>query len=140
MVERGPCLGTCPVYRFSVGADGAGLFEGRKFTAALGVHRFVATAEAWTAFQGALAPYRPQGSDEIVLGHPRCRHIASDHPSVSITWTDGRKVDRLSFNFGCLDSRNEVMARTLADAPNLLPVADLIEQFRLEDGEFHDRD
>ncbi|WP_244564797.1 DUF6438 domain-containing protein [Rhizobium sullae] len=25
-VERGPCLGTCPVYRFKVDADGKGLF------------------------------------------------------------------------------------------------------------------
>lgn len=63
-VERGPCLGTCPVYRFSVSADGTGLFEGRKFTTALGEHRFMVTPEAWVTFQAALAPYRPNGSDD----------------------------------------------------------------------------
>lgn len=31
------------------------------------------------------------------------------------------------------------MALALADTPNLLPVADLIERIRLEDGEFHGR-
>ena len=27
-VARGPCLGTCPVCRFSVSSDGIGTFEG----------------------------------------------------------------------------------------------------------------
>lgn len=138
-IERGPCLGTCPVYRFSIDADGAGRFEGIRFTTAHGQHFFRVTSEAWASFQTALAPYRPRGSEDVTRGHPRCKQMATDHPSVSVTWTDGRRVDRLRFNFGCRDPQNEEMARALAEAPNLLPVADLIEQIRLEDGELHGR-
>ncbi|WP_246642667.1 DUF6438 domain-containing protein [Rhizobium croatiense] len=138
-IERGPCLGTCPVYRFSVSVDGTGLFEGRKFTTALGKHGFMVTPEAWAAFQSALAPYRPVGTQQIVLGHPQCKQMATDHPSVSVTWEGGGRVDHLSFNFGCRDPENETMGQALADAPDLLPVADLIERIRLEDGEFHGR-
>src|SRR3546814_314671 len=138
-VERGPCMGACPVYRFRVTADGTGLFEGQRFTAVQGEHPFSITPDAWAAFQAALAPYRPQGIREVARGHPQCRHMATDHPSVSVTWEDEDGTDRLSFNFGCRDPENEAMARALADAPDLLPVADMIERLPLRDGEFHGR-
>lgn len=85
------------------------------------------------------APFRPIGTEEITVGHPRCKRMATDHPSVSVTWEDGSRADRLSFNFGCRDPENSAMARALAGAPDLLPVADLIERIRLEEGEFHGR-
>lgn len=139
-VERGPCLGTCPVYRFSVSADGIGMFVGLRFTAAAGKHSFIVSPTAWTAFKDALAPYRPQGQLEIARGHPQCRRMATDHPSVTVTWEGPGRVDYLRFSFGCRDQDNEAMARALADAPHLLPVAELIERNDLEDGEFHGRE
>src|SRR5690606_15914141 len=42
-------------------------------------------------------------------------------------------------NFGCRDPENQAMARALADAPDLLPVAEMIEHSPLRDGEFHGR-
>ena len=138
-MERGPCMGTCPVYRFKVTADGTGLFEGQRFTAVQGKHSFSVTPEAWAAFQTALAPYRPQGMREVVPGHPHCRQVVTDHPSVSVVWKDEDGTDRLSFNFGCRDPENQAMARALADAPDLLPVAEMIEHSPLRDGEFHGR-
>jgi hypothetical protein len=138
-VERGPCHGTCPVYRFSVRSDGTGQFEGLRFTTAAGQHSFVVTPEAWAAFRTALAPYRPEGSENIVEGHTRCRQMATDHPSVSVTWYGTGRVDQLRFNYGCIDQANETMARTFADAPYLLPVGGLIERIRLQDGEYHGR-
>ena len=138
-LERGPCMGECPLYRFRVGADGIGVFEGRKFTAAIGEHRFMASPEASAAFRNALAPFRPKGSEDVVLGHPRCKQMSTDHPTVSVLWEDSEGIDRLSYNFGCRSTENGALAQALADAPDLLPLADLIERFPLRDGEFHGR-
>jgi hypothetical protein len=132
-IERGPCLGECPVYRFKATAAG-GVFEGRRFTTVLGEREFSITPHAWAAFRDALAPYRPQGIEDITPGHPRCKRMATDHPSVSVTWADGGRVDRLIFNFGCKAPGNAAMAQALADAPDLLPVGKFIEDRRLEDG------
>ncbi|WP_234716953.1 DUF6438 domain-containing protein [Ensifer adhaerens] len=134
IVERGPCLGECPIYRFKVTAAGEGVFEGRRFTDVHGEQSFSITAKEWLAFQSALAPYRPQGTEDITTGHPRCTQMVTDHPSVSVTWIDASRTDQLTFNFGCKDPLNDAMAQALADAPDLLPVGKLIEDRRLEDG------
>jgi hypothetical protein len=140
-VERGPCLGTCPVYRFVMNSDGVGLFDGRKFTTASGVHRFAITPEEWSSFEAALRPFRPRGTEDITRGHPLCARMATDHPMVSVTWEDGDGIDHLRFNFGCHNEKTEAMADALANAPDLLPrLADLIERVRLEEGELHHRE
>ncbi|RVJ09026.1 hypothetical protein CN183_13770 [Sinorhizobium medicae] len=132
--EHGPCLGECPVYRFEATAAESGIFEGRRFTTVLGKHRFSITPGEWSAFQGALAPYRPRGMEDITTGHPRCRRMATDHASVAVTWTDQDRTDRLVFNFGCKGPENAAIARVLSAAPDLLAVGKLIEDRRLEDG------
>lgn len=124
--ETGACFGRCPIYRVTVSADGRGTFEGRRFTAVEGVRNFRLTRAQYEAFAARLAPYRPRGSEEINHGHPRCRRVATDHPSVSISWMGRRAADRLSFYFGCRDPANAAMARTLAEAPGLLPIGDFI--------------
>ncbi|WP_309086620.1 DUF6438 domain-containing protein [Chelativorans sp.] len=133
-VERGPCLGECPVYRIEVSASGEGTFDGRRFTAVQGQRKFSITRQEWSAFQGVLAPYRPRGTEDITPGHPRCRQMATDHPSIIVTWAEGKRTDRLIFNYGCKDPENAAMARVLSDAPDLLPVGEFIEERRLEDG------
>lgn len=133
IVERKPCLGECPVYRFQVSASG-GMFEGRRFTSVHGEQPFSITPKEWSTFQSALAPHRPQGTETITVGHARCRQFATDHASVSVTWIEVGRSDQLVFNFGCRDPRNDALARTLADAPDLLQVGKLIEDRRLEDG------
>ncbi|MGF6177702.1 DUF6438 domain-containing protein [Ensifer sp. 4252] len=132
IVERGPCLGECPVYRFQVSAGG-GLFEGRGFTNVHGEQRFSITPKEWSAFQSALA-FRPHGTEDITAGHPRCAQFATNHPSVSVTWSEAGRTDQLIFNFGCKDPQNDAMAQALAGMPDLLPVGKLIEDRRLEGG------
>ncbi|EHK73531.1 hypothetical protein SM0020_33528 [Sinorhizobium meliloti CCNWSX0020] len=132
--EHGPCLGKCPVYSFEVTAAGSGMFEGRHFTTAKGRHLFSITPEEWSAFQGALAPYRPRGTEDITVGHSRCHRMATDHSSVAVTWSNQERTDRLVFNFGCKDPENASLAQALGAAPDLLPVGELIEDRRLEDG------
>ncbi|WP_244513098.1 MULTISPECIES: DUF6438 domain-containing protein [unclassified Ensifer] len=139
VVERGPCLGECPVYRFKVTAAGGGEFEGQRFTNIHGQQSFSITPREWSAFQSALAPYRPHGNEDITAGHPRCTQMATDHPSVSVTWIDAERTDQLFFNFGCKDPQNDALAQALAAAPDLLPVGKLIEDRRLEDGAWERR-
>ena len=40
VLERGECLGTCPVYRVEIRGDGAGTFHGAGFVLVLGDHSF----------------------------------------------------------------------------------------------------
>lgn len=124
--ETGPCFGRCPVYRVTVSADGAGWFEGQRFTAVEGGRRFRVTRAQYDAFATRLAPYRPRGSENISHGHARCRMAATDHPSVSVSWVSGRAADRLAFYYGCRDAQNAAMARALESAPELLPIAAMI--------------
>jgi hypothetical protein len=123
---RGPCFGACPIYRVIVNADGTGVFTGERFTAVQGERRFTLTPAQWQAFVAKLAPYRPQGAQEINMGHARCQLAATDHPSAIVTWAGGGRNDRLGFYFGCRDEGNRAMAQALEEAPGLLPIAEMI--------------
>lgn len=105
-VERGPCLGECPVYRFQVSPTGEGTFDGRRFTTVHGAQRISFTQQEWASFRSALAPFRPKGTEDITAGHPLCRRMSTDHPTVAVTWVDENGTDRLFFNFGCKDREN----------------------------------
>jgi hypothetical protein len=124
--ETGVCFGRCPVYRVTVNSNGAGRFEGRRFTAVEGVRAFRLTRAQFLALTSHLASYRPRGTEEISYGHPRCRRPATDHPSVTVIWGGGRRQDRLSFYYGCRDAGNAAMARALQSVPDLLPIGDFI--------------
>lgn len=124
--ETGPCYGRCPIYAVTVRSDGTGRFEGHNFTAVRGVRNFRLTPGQYRAFAAHLAPYRPRGVMEITYNHPRCRTPATDLPSAAVSWRGGRRQDRLSFYYGCLDPGNAALARALRSAPELLPIGDFI--------------
>jgi hypothetical protein len=129
--ETGPCFGACPVYRIALNADGSGLFEGRRSTAADGERSFRVTPAQYRAFAARLAPYRPEEAERRYSGPPLCERMATDLPSVTITWhwPDGRS-QRLYFYYGCEMERYRAMAEQLRGAPGLLPVGDLIGRSR----------
>jgi hypothetical protein len=129
--ETGPCFGACPVYRVALGADGNGLFEGRSATAVTGERSFRITAAQFRAFARALEPYRPDGAERRYFGPPLCGRMATDLPSVTITWhrPDGGS-QLLHFNYGCDMERNRAMAEQLRRAPELLPIGDFIRPVR----------
>src|SRR5512139_4200220 len=84
--ETGPCFGACPVYRVTVSADGEGQFEGKRFTAVQGQREFRVSPDEYRAFAAALAPLRPAGGAVRYDGPPRCKRMATDLPSVTVTW------------------------------------------------------
>jgi len=123
--ETGPCFGACPVYRVTVGSDGSGTFEGRRFTAVAGERRFSVTQAQYRAFAGHLAPLRP-ASGSVRYSGEACASMATDLPSAEVTWRSAAGEQQLYFYYGCDMQRNRAIAQRLDAAPALLPIGDLI--------------
>jgi hypothetical protein len=125
--EAGPCPILCPVYRVTVGADGKGLFEGMRHTAAAGRHRFAVPAETFSAFVAALEPVRPKEGLSPYDSRRGCVTKAEGLPSARISWR-GRTGARqaLLYDFGCNAKRNRAVSDRIGQAPTLLPIAALI--------------
>lgn len=129
--ETGPCFGACPVYRIALNADGSGLFEGRRSTGVTGERSFRVTPEEYRAFAARLAPYQPEEAERRYSGPPLCAQMATDLPSVTVTWHRPDGGSRLLyFYYGCDMERYQAMAEGLRSAPDLLPVGDLIGRSR----------
>jgi len=123
--ETGPCFGACPVYRVNVSSDGAGSFEGIRFTAVAGRRAFRATPAQFRAFARQLEPIRPL-LGPVLDGGVACRNITTDLPSVTVTWRSRRGTQRFHFYYGCDMERNRALAARLNAAPGLLPIGDFI--------------
>ncbi len=125
--EAGACFGRCPMFAFSVSSDGRGVFEGKRFTAVEGKHAFAVTPEQYAAFAAALAPYRPaSGEKRYEHGSPLCERVATDMPSVDVRWERAGAEQHLYYYFGCDMEKHEAMADALGNAPDLLPLGELI--------------
>lgn len=124
--ETGPCFGACPVYRVALISNGAGTFTGERFTAVIGERRFEISPVQYRAFAARLAPHRPDGEVNISHGHPRCRMVATDMPSATVTWREQDRTDSLSYYFGCRGPGNGALAEALREAPVLLPIQQFI--------------
>lgn len=126
--ETGPCFGACPVYAVTVRPDGSGVFIGKRFTAVTGERRFKLTPAQYAAFAARLAPYRPaSGERRVVPGEKGCEHVATDLPSVDVTWTRAiGDSQKLYYYFGCNLSGDRSMAEALGGAAETLPLDALI--------------
>ena len=120
--ETQPCFGMCPVYVLTVSSDGRGTFDGKDHTAAKGEHGFQVTPQQFAEFERRLAPYRPAGERRIA--EPDCGGmIATDLPSVDITWTGKGASSHLYAYYGCDMRRNKAMFDALKAAPEAFPPA-----------------
>ena len=123
--ERGPCHGTCPVYRVVVSSNGRGTFEGIQHTAATGTRSFRVTNAQWAEFKRRLAADRPVG--EVMLDRrERCAIYATDLPTIDVRWSGAGRPGHLAYNMGCDRPTHARMARALTSAPQALPIADFI--------------
>ena len=126
--ETGPCFGACPIYSVTVRPDGTGVFTGKRFTAVTGEREFKLTPGQYKAFADRIAPYRPaSGEVRYSHGEPNCQQAATDLPSVDITWTRAiGDSQKLYYYFGCDMEKNQKMSEALGDAPDELPLEELI--------------
>ena len=123
--ETGPCFGRCPVYRLVINSGGDGRFEGLRFTTVAGSRAFRITPAQYRAFARQLAPLRPARGTVRYAGE-RCRSMATDLPSATVTWRDRRGEQQLYFYYGCDMQKNRAIADRLRRAPDLLPLRDFI--------------
>lgn len=132
--ETTPCFGYCPIYRVTVNADGSGQFEGRRHSAFQGQRRFRITPAQFRAFVARLAPARPARGDIVYDRATRCQGAGpppTDHPNIIVTWTEGRRRQRLDFYTGC---RNPGIRSALEEARRLLPIERWINPPRRDGG------
>ena len=123
------CFGTCPVYTLTVRSDGTATFEGARYTAVRGRRDFRVTPRQYRAFAAWLAPVRPARGSVDHSGSA-CRSMATDMPSVTVTWRGRRGEQRLHHYYGCDMERNRALAERLSHAPDQLPIRDYIGRQR----------
>lgn len=125
--ETGPCHGRCPVYTVTVRPDGSGVFEGRQFTAVTGERAFRLTPAQYAAFAAKLAPWRPEsGQVRYAPGEKNCPRVATDMPSVDVTWTRAiGDSQQLHVYYGCVMG-NQAIKQALGEAADGLPIQELI--------------
>ncbi|MDB5699252.1 MAG: hypothetical protein JWN69_2056 [Alphaproteobacteria bacterium] len=125
--ESGACSTLCPVYRVTVTADGKGLFEGLRYTAALGRHRFAVSPGVFAAFAAQLEPVRPTEALSPYDSRRGCETRTEGLPAVEIGWRGTRGLRQtLLYDFGCNPERNRSLSDQIGQAPSLLPIAALI--------------
>jgi len=129
--QLGPCFGSCAGYRFTVNADGSGLFEGESGTALRGRHPFRITPAQFRAFAAFLAPIRPARGDASYDDPAHCGRLITDQATAVVTWRPvGGRPQQLLFYYGCVDPRNARVTERLGRAPGLLPIRDFIRPGR----------
>ncbi len=101
-LERGPCFGTCPVYKVTLQGSGAVLFEGQRFVADSGLH----TATVPPARVDSLVAELVAGgyfdlADRYRAGEPGCERYATDLPSVVTEVRAGGREKRIEHDRGC---------------------------------------
>lgn len=104
-LERGPCFGTCPVYKVTIDRSGEVRFEGRRFVADSGVS--TATVPA-ARVDSLLAELEAAGyfgfADRYGLGEPACERYATDLPTVITEVQLGDRSKRVEHDRGCADA------------------------------------
>lgn len=125
--EAGGCFWRCPVFTVVVRPDGTGVFEGKNYTAVTGEKAFKLSRVQYDAFAAKLAPYRPEsGQVRYAPGERNCPKVATDMPSVDITWTRAiGDSQHLHVYYGCVMGK-KAMQQALGEAVEALPIQALI--------------
>jgi hypothetical protein len=119
--ETGRCFGTCPVFVLTARSDGTATFEGKQFTAVQGVRDLSITPAQYAEFRNRLQPYRPPGERRLSMDAECNGRVATDMPSVDVTWTAKGPQAHLYVNYGCDMERNAAMFEALRQAPDAIP-------------------
>lgn len=101
-LERGPCFGTCPVYRVSLGGDGKVDFTGARFVARIGADTARVAPEQFRRLVDSLdADGFFALADEYVSNSPGCGRYATDAPTVTVSVRSGERSKTVRHDHGC---------------------------------------
>ena len=101
-LERGPCFGTCPVYRVTLDRSGSVRFEGRRFVADTGLHTRSVPGARVDSLVAALEAAGYFGfADRYGVGQPGCEPYATDLPTVTTEVHAGARDKRVEHDHGC---------------------------------------
>jgi hypothetical protein len=122
-IERTPCYGRCPDYKVTISADGAVVFEGRRFVKTVGT---AASRISQERFQELLAEFDKINYFKLRDRYERpedgCKQWATDNPSTITSLTLNGKVKSVSHYYGCggIDVLTDLtkLERAIDDAVN----------------------
>ena len=101
-LERGPCRGTCPVYRVDVYGDGRVQFDGQRHVATIGTKTGIASV---TAVQELLQKFRngefAKADSAYVMDSPGCGSYATDLPVSKLSAKIGAGMKTVEHDPGC---------------------------------------
>src|SRR5262249_10451513 len=104
-LERGPCFGTCPIYKLTIKSDGNVTFEGQRFTKTTGVAKgkispddFRTLVREFEKIDYFALP------DSYTPGTPQCPQMVTDMPSANTSIVLKGKTKSVSHYHGCGDS------------------------------------
>jgi hypothetical protein len=104
-LERGPCFGTCPVYKVTIDRSGAVRFEGRRFVADTGVSTGTAPSASVDSLFAELQASGYFGfADSYRMSQPGCERYATDLPTVITEVRLGDLTKRVEHDRGCADA------------------------------------
>ncbi len=122
----GPCRGSCPVYSFTIAADGIAFFEGKRNTKVIGRVPVAGGPALFQQLKASLMPLRPGAADRII-SHEQCIAYSTDQQTVTVEWGWGSDEARtLSFDLGCHEESYASIRKALWDVRRLLPVDKLV--------------
>ena len=102
VLERGPCFGTCPVYRVEIAADGTVSWNGERFVE----HTGRATASIPADSAASLMRHLDAAgfydlADRYMHGEKPCGEYHTDAPYVTLTMTLDGRTKIVQHDYGC---------------------------------------
>jgi hypothetical protein len=113
------------VFALTIDTKGNGTFEGKRFVAQKGKHAFKASLEQLAGFLGRIGRFRSTGAkrhDYQTCSTP----VATDNPSVSVSWSHQGAVDSLFWYLGCDEPALTAIEPDLYNAWQELPLDSLV--------------
>jgi acetamidase/formamidase len=101
-MTRGPCFGTCPIYKVTITSDGAVTFEGANFVKTKGTATSKITSEDFDKLVSEFEKIKFFSLDDrYEPGSPGCLSAATDNPSARTSIKLNGKAKSVSHYYGC---------------------------------------
>lgn len=101
-LERGPCRGSCPVYKVEVFGDGRVRFDGKQHVGTLGVKTGTTTTTAIQDFMRSVSASEFASADtSYVMGSAKCGQYYTDLPMAALSIKVGGRMKTVQHDPGC---------------------------------------